>query len=234
MRELLPYLRRWGLRLRLVKSLSWGPWGAAVGLGLGLLLALTARLWPLLMAWQLAALAGVSIFVGVILALAIVWLRPRALLHRARTFDRRLGLAERLATAVEIGTGRLRATPVMTEAQLVDALDAARYTDARVLLPLRASRWALLVLGVLAVALAVSLGLPNPQEDVLLLQAAVREAVEEQIEDLEAVREEIAAGKRSDTSVASKIHDPLLAPLLALPFVSMDHPQAEADHRDLA
>lgn len=163
-----------------------------MGLGLGLLLALTARLWPLLMTWQLAALAGALILIGVLLALAIVWLRPRALLHRARIFDRRLGLAERLATAVEIGTGRLRATPVMTEVQLADALAAARRTDVRALLPLRASRRALLVLGVLAVALTVSLWLPNPQEDVLLQQAAVRAAVEEQIEDLEAVREEIA------------------------------------------
>jgi hypothetical protein len=195
-RKLLPllcvHLRRWGLRLRLVESLSWGPWGAAVGLGLGLLLALVARLWPLLTAWQLAVLAGVLVPVGVALALLIVWLRPRTLLHRARVFDRRLGLAERLATAVEVGTGRLWATPVMAKAQLADALDAARRTDARALLPLRASRRALLALGVLAVALAVSLWLPNPQEDVLLQRAAVREAVEEQIEDLEAVKEEIA------------------------------------------
>lgn len=191
-RKLYVHLRRWGLRLRLVESLSWGPWGAAVGLGLGLLLALTARLWPLLMVWQLVVLAGVLVPVGAALALAIVWLRPRAPLQRARVFDRRLGLAERLATAVEIGTGRLRATPVMAEAQFADALDAARRVDARALLPLRASRWAVLVFGVLAVALVVSLWLPNPQEDVLLQRAAVREAVEEQIEDLEAVKEELA------------------------------------------
>jgi hypothetical protein len=191
-RKLLPYLRRWGLRLRLVESLSWGPWGAAVGLGLGLLLALAARLWPLLVVWQLAALAGVLTLVGVILALVIVWLRPRALLYRARVLDCRLGLAERLTTAVEIGTGRLRATPVMAEAQLADTLDAAHRTDARALLPLRASRWALLVMGILVVALTVSLWLPNPQEDVLLQRAAVREAVEEQIKDLEAVKEELA------------------------------------------
>jgi hypothetical protein len=191
-RRLLIYLRRWELRLRLVESLSWGPWGAAVGLGLGLLLALTARLWPLLMTWQLAALAGALMLVGVTVGLLIVWLRPRSLLHRARIFDRRLDLAERMATAVEVGTGRLRATPVMAEAQAADALAAAHRTDVRTSLPLRASRRALLVLGVLIVALTVSLWLPNPQEDVLLQQAAVRAAVEEQIEDLEAVKEEIA------------------------------------------
>jgi hypothetical protein len=189
--KLRPYLRRWGLRLSLVESLSWGAWGAAVGLGLGLLAALTARLLPLLMARQLAALAGALMLAGVIVALMVVWLRPRTLLQRARVFDRRLGLAERLATAAEIGTGRLRATPAMAHAQLADALAAARRTDVRALLPLRASRRALLVLGVLIVALALSLWLPNPQEDVLLQQAAVQAAVEEQIEDLEAVREEM-------------------------------------------
>ena len=46
------HLRRWGLRLRLVESLSWGPWGGAVGLLLGLLIALAARLWPLLLSRQ--------------------------------------------------------------------------------------------------------------------------------------------------------------------------------------
>jgi hypothetical protein len=186
------HLRRWGLRLRLVESLSWGPWGAAVGLGLGLLLALAARLWPLLLMWQLAALAGASMLIGAILTLAIVWLRPRALLHQARVFDRRLGLAERLATATEIGTGRLRATPAMAGAQLADALVAARRADVRALLPLCASRRALLVLGVLVVVLSASLWLPNPQQDVLLRQAAVQAAVEEQIEDLEAVKEDVA------------------------------------------
>jgi hypothetical protein len=186
------YLRRWGVRLRLVESLSWGPWGVAVGLGLGLLLALVTRLWPLLLVGQLAALAGASMLIGVTLTLAIVWLRPRALLHQARVFDRRLGLAERLATAAEIGAGRLQTAPAMAEAQLADALAAARHVDVRARLPLRASRRALLVLGVLVVALVVSLWLPNPQQDVLLRQAAVQATVEEQIEDLEAVKEDIA------------------------------------------
>jgi hypothetical protein len=145
-----------------------------------------------MMTRYLAVLAGLLVLVGVVLALAIVWLRPRALLQQARIFDRRLGLDERLATAVEIGTGRLRAVPVMAEAQMADTLRAAQRTDARALLPLRASRWALLVFGALAVALTLSLWLPNPQEDVLLREAAVRAAVEEQVKELEAVKEEIA------------------------------------------
>jgi hypothetical protein len=157
-----------------------------------LLLALAARLWPLLMARWLAVSAGLLALAGVMIGLLVVWLRPRALLRLARVFDRLFGLAERLTTAVEIGTGRLRATAAMARVQLADTLDVAARVDVRTMLPLRASRRALLAFGVLALALALSLWLPNPQEDVLLQRAAVREAVEEQIDELEAVQEEVA------------------------------------------
>ena len=185
------HLRRWGLRLRLVESLTWGPWGAVAGMGVGLLLAVAARLWPLLMARVLTGLAGLLTLAGVTVGLAIAWLRPRSLVSSARVFDRRFGLAERLTTAVEIGTGRLRTTPAMAGAQLADALDAAARVDLRTMLPLRGSRRALLTFGGLVAALALSLWLPNSQEDVLLQRAAVRAAVEEQIEALEAVQEEV-------------------------------------------
>jgi hypothetical protein len=186
------YLRRWGLRLRLAESLSWGPWGATVGLGAGLLVALAARLWPLLTARWLAGLAGLLLLAGALVGLGVAWLRPRSVRRLARVFDRRYGLAERLTTAMEIGTGRLRVAPAMAGAQLADTLGAAARVDVRARLPLRASRRALVASGVLAVALLVSLWLPNPQEDVLLRRAAVRAAVEEQIETLEATREEVA------------------------------------------
>lgn len=189
------YLRRWGLLLRLVESLTWGPWGGAVGLGLGLALALAARLWPLLTARWLAGSAGLLALLGAALGLAVAWLWPRSLFRLARAFDRRFGLAERLTTAVEIGAGRLRVMQKMAAAQLSDTLDAAGRVDPRAALPLRASRRALLTFGLLAAALSLSLWLPNPQEDVLLQRAAVRAAVEEQIEDLEAVREEVVGAE---------------------------------------
>jgi hypothetical protein len=187
-------LRRWGLRLRVAESLVWGPWGAAVGLGLGLLLALAARVWPLLMVPVLAALAGTLALAGTTVGLAAVWLRPRSPWRLARIFDRRFGLGERLTTAVEISTARLRATATMARAQLADTLAAAAWAEPRigVLLPLRASRPALLAFGVLALGLTLSLWLPNAQEDVLLQRAAVREAIAEQIEELGAAREEVA------------------------------------------
>lgn len=185
------YLRRWGLRLRLVESLTWGPWGATAGLGVGLLVALAARLWPLLMARWLAVLTVLLSLIGVTVGLVAVWLLPRPLIRLARTFDRRFELAERLTTAVEISTGRLWATPAMAAAQLADTLAVANRVDPRLMLPLRASRRALLIFSVLVTALVLFLWLPNPQEDVLLQRAAVRAAIEEQIEELEAARQEV-------------------------------------------
>jgi len=52
-----------------------------------------------------------------------------------------------------------------------------------------------LAFGVLAAALALSLWMPNHQEDVLLQRDAVHAAIEEQIEELEAMREEVAGAE---------------------------------------
>lgn len=185
-------LRRWGQRVRLSESLIWGPWGASVGLAVGLALALAARMRPLLIARHLIGAAGLLALIGALIGAAAAWLRPRPLSSLARLFDRRFGLAERLTTAVEIADGRLHASPAMAAAQQADALQAARRAPP---LPLRAPRWALVAVIGLAAALALAIGLPNPQEDVLAQQAAVQAAIEEQIEALEEVREEIAAAE---------------------------------------
>lgn len=185
-------LSKWGLRLRLAESLTWGPWGAAAGLGIGLLLALAARLWPLLTQPWLGGLAVFLALTGGAVGLAFAWVRPRSPGRLARIFDRRFALAERLTTALEIGSGRLLVAPMMAAAQLADTLQAAGRVNPGNLLPLRPSRPALAVLGVLVVALAFLLWLPNPQETVLAQRAAVRAAIEEQIEELEAAREAVA------------------------------------------
>lgn len=184
-------LRRWGLRLKLVEGLTWGSWGTVVGLALGIGVALAARLWPLFTARQLGELAALLALSGEAVGLVVAWARPRSLATLAHVFDRRFGLAERLTTAVEIGTGRLQATPALTRAQWADALDAVARIDLPALLPLRLPRRAALVGGMLVVALLLCLWLPNPQEDVLSRRAVVRGAVEEQAAELAALREEM-------------------------------------------
>ena len=59
-------------------------------------LALAARLWPLLVARWLGAVAGLLALLGAMAGLAVVWVRPRSLFRLACIFDRRADLAERL------------------------------------------------------------------------------------------------------------------------------------------
>jgi hypothetical protein len=190
--ELKGHLRRWGLWLRLVESLRWGTWAAAVGMVAGLLLALAARMWPLLLTRWIVVWAGLLMISSTVFGVGVVWMWPRSLFRLARIFDDRLDLAERLTTAIEIEDGRLRTTRRLAQAQLADSLRVAGSVDVRSRIPLRASRRTLLTLSGLVLGLALTLWLPNPQEDVLLRRIAVRGAVEEQIEELEAMREKVA------------------------------------------
>ena len=184
-------LQQWGRRLRWVEGVAWGAWGAVGGLASATALAVAARLWPLLPSRSLvtAALLGPAAggLVGMVAALARPWPRHRL----ARVLDRRLGLAERLTTAVEIAEGRLRTPPAMAAAQRAEMLEAVARVDIRTGLPIRLPRRAPAVLGALALMLGLLLWLPNPQEAVLAQRAAVRAAVGEQIETLEAQREKV-------------------------------------------
>jgi hypothetical protein len=83
----------------------------------------------------------------------------------------------------------------MATAQLTDASTSVQRVDLGAMLPLRAPRRAMLAFGLLTLALLVSLWLPNPQELVILQQEAIQAAIEEQIEDLETVRDEVAGAE---------------------------------------
>jgi len=140
----------------------------------------------------LIALGGTLALAGFAIGVVAPWLRPRSPLRLAYIFDRRFGLAERLTTALELGTGRIRTTQEMARAQISDALQAARSVDVQALLPLRTSRRALFALGFMALALSLACWLPNPQDRVLLQRAALHKTIEAQRERLEAIREEAA------------------------------------------
>jgi len=184
-------LRRWGWRLRWVEGVAWGTWGAVGGLALATAVAVAARLWPFLPTRSLAVVALLGPAAGGLVGMLAALVRPWPRHRLARVLDRRLGLAERLTTAVEIGEGRLRTPPAMAAAQLAETLETIGRVDVRTGLPLRLPRRAPAVLGVLTLGLALLLWLPNPQDAVLAQRAAVRAAVEEQIEALEAQREAV-------------------------------------------
>lgn len=185
-------MRRWALRLRLIEALTWGAWGLVTGLALALILALMARVVPLLMSTALIRWTALLALLGGAGGAVAALLRPYSRHRLARMLDRRLALADRLTTALEIATHRLSPTPPMAAAQLADTQDAVTRADARTALPFRVPHRALLVALALATGLALSLSLPNPQEQVLLRRAAVQAAVEDQIERLETTRSQVA------------------------------------------
>jgi hypothetical protein len=184
-------LARWGLRLRLNQTLRWLPIGLAGGLGAAALLALAARLWPILAQADVLRLSALAAGIGLLAAAAIVLLWRRTPLELAQQFDVLLGLKERLSTAVEIDEGGLPVESMaLAEAQRADAVAALKQANARRALPLRIDwrDWA--VAGIVAGLLALAIFLPNPQEEVLAEQVAVEAAIAEEIQQLEDLRDQ--------------------------------------------
>jgi hypothetical protein len=201
----------------------------AAGLLVAGLIAAAARLWPLLALPWLLALAGLWPLVGLMTALSIVWLWPRSPLARARFFDRRLDLRERISTAVEIQQGAIAVPESMAREQLADALNAAQEADPAAAIPLRIDirDWFPAVISL--ALLAAALWLPNPMQDVLAERAAVREALEGQVEVLEALAEEIAADPRLSEADQQELLEILDGTVVKLQAGNLTREEALAD-----
>ena len=122
-------LSRWDGRLRLQHSLQWLPRGLFFGLLAAALLALVARIWPLLPTWQVLRLGLILAAAGMLIALLVVWVWRRRPLDLARRFDLLFGLKERISTALEIEAGAL---PVESETLARAQLDQAVHAVATV------------------------------------------------------------------------------------------------------
>ena len=194
--ELLFLLDRWVVRRRAVESVIACARGLSLGLIAGVLIALTARSFPLLVTWQAAALAGGGAALGALVALAVTWLRPITPIAAARYFDRRFDLAERVSTALEIHRGILTAPDELARQQRADALAHAQRVNAAARLPFRLPRRESLAVVVLATALVAALLLPNPMQGILAQRAAVRAAQQESAQQLAQVRAQVAANDR--------------------------------------
>lgn len=190
-RTLTRELARWNRRLRLTRSVLWGPRGIIAGLALGLVAALISRLRPWLLPEQIAWGTGL-LTLGLLLGLlAWLWLKPQPPQRLARYFDRRFALQERTSTALEITRGTIPAPPALLEHQLNDAVDRASAVDPRAYLPVRVRWWELGALLALAALLAFLLLSENPQTSQLLAERALDEAIAEQARSLEEQMEAI-------------------------------------------
>ena len=197
--QLLNLIARWDRRFRLQQSLVWLPRGIAAGLVPGLALAVVARLRPWLFPEQIAVVAGAAVALGVALTLLVIWMSRHDPLAMARRFDRLFGLKERVSTALELAAGGIRSpNPEITTRLLSDTLARARRIDARAYLPLRPVRRDLGIVAALLLALVLLLVLDNPQAAVLAEQQALQEAIQEQVAELENLRDDVLQNSELD------------------------------------
>ncbi|HTY09135.1 MAG TPA: hypothetical protein VMF29_08220 [Candidatus Edwardsbacteria bacterium] len=189
LRQIKGKLTLWDMRLRATQSLIWLPRGMVGGLIVALILAVVSRFRPLLDRASLTVLGIALPLIGGAAALLAVWLWRRSALSNARRFDQIFGLRERISTALELSQGALPIeSDLIARRQVAQAAQVAGRVKAGKHLPLRLDwRW---WAGLLAAALALTLALviPNPQDQVLAQQAAVKAAITESLTKLEQLK----------------------------------------------
>ena len=203
------HVRRWARRQRAVRGVRWGLRAVLFGVALGCALALIARLRPWLLPEQVAQATATLTLVLLFGALLAAWMwPPRGLLLRARHFDRRFGLAERVSTALELLEDGVL-PPEVGARQLADARRAAEQVNVRVALPLRVRKeeFAAFV-GLCGLFAALSL-LPNPQAEALRAEQAWQQTLSAQVAALEAQIEAIEADDALDAAAQQALTAPL-------------------------
>ncbi len=186
-------VKQWDQRLRLRQTLLWLPRSLMPGLVLGIVIALLARVRPLLQTGQIALIAGVGAALGAVVMLCVVWLWRRPALTSARRFDVLLRLNERVSTALEISAGTIHTNDELARRQLEDARTQASAVRIGDHLPLTLYRNDWLIAAILALVLALLLILPNAQASALTQAAAQQVAITEAADTLRDLTEDVAA-----------------------------------------
>lgn len=191
-RELNRTINSWDRYLRLLTSWKWLPRALIIGLTLSVGVAVASRFYPILLAEQVLLVSAGLLVISLALTMLVVWLWPRSTIKKARRFDLLFDLKERLSTAVEIDAGQIAVeSTVIATKQLEETLLAANSIRGRDYLPIK-TRW-LEWLGVIVLGglLAGAILYPNPQERLIQQQVEIEQAVAEELERLEVLREEI-------------------------------------------
>ncbi|MBW4439242.1 MAG: hypothetical protein KME04_19030 [Pleurocapsa minor GSE-CHR-MK-17-07R] len=192
-RDLEKLVRRWDSRWRRGRLALWIPRALAAALAACIMLAVIARLTPLLTSGALLAVSVIILLAACIVTGTVVWLRERQVLTAARRFDRMLGLNESVSTALELRDGAIRTTDEFLSLQLADARDRASSAPASLMIPM-GWRWRELVgVAALIAILALLIALPNPNDLLAAQDANVREAIAEAAETVRDLTQQVAA-----------------------------------------
>ena len=183
--QLATALRPWRRRLALQQALSWTGRGIITGLILACLLLLISRLIPWVTAPRWAI--GIGIACCLFAFSASIWYRP-SLARTARLVDARLSLHDRTGTAWEMRNE----TAPLYGLQQRDALKQLSQHVPSKAISLRPRRSSLVTSGIVVVALALLVLLPNPMTAALQQQAAFQARIAKQITGIEHLRSSLA------------------------------------------
>ncbi len=239
--ELTNYLRQWNGRRRLRDGLLWLPRGVLVGLLLAVVVATAARLRPLLTGQEVMWAAIGLTLVGMVAALILLFWQRRDLWQQAQFADTQFALNERTTTAVEIHNGTIQTTPVLAEQQLNDTVTAVQQVDSKTQLPLRLNQQDWLIILIAIALLAVAILLPNAQEAILQEQRELKQAIEDQAAELEALAQEIQENPDLTAEQREDLLEPVESAIEGLNEGNLSQEEAvavlseaEADLRELA
>ncbi|MCL5995925.1 MAG: hypothetical protein M1546_07700 [Chloroflexi bacterium] len=187
-------IRAWSARARLQHSLHWLFFGLACGLGIALVIAVLARIFPILSATAVVGFAVTCALLGALSAFLWPWARAwrRSPASWARQFDQQFKLKERLSTAIELHEGTLdMQNDSLRRQQQADAGQVAEGIDIHKRLPLRLSERYILFTLAIGLALTLAIALPNPQQAVLANRAQLQQVLAEQLRQVEEVKQEV-------------------------------------------
>ncbi len=184
-------LARWENRYELRLLSKTVPRSLIVAAIVSLVVGVSGYLHFRLRAEQLAVISAALFAGGFLLNLVKTAIFPRSPQERARYFDIEFGLQERISTAMELMSGRLRTHPEIESRQIADALVHARQINARDSIPLdfRPRELTLMCVLLLAALLVIALPLLTGQYPVV---AAPSVTLEEPIEEVREIIETVA------------------------------------------
>lgn len=224
--ELEQSVKSWLAWYRFRQAVHWGERGLTLGLMVALGFIVVARFKAVYSLEQLIQIASLASWIGFGwgVFVALVW--PYSRMTAARFFDLQFDLGERTSTALELAQKRIEAPDWLAEQQLADAVESARAVNPRAGLPIRFSRLEVLSLCAAAGLVAASLLLPNKQFAILTQQQTLNSAVAKEVQELEAIRRNVADDKKLTDDQKELLTQPLNAAIQQLQAGNLTQQQA--------
>lgn len=195
--------------MRAIRALRWAVRGVIGGVLAGVLSGVLLMLLGRVVEREYVAMVAVAALFGSFLPAGAALLWPWPQLSRARYFDRRLRLRERLSAAIEISQGVLQPPAGLAARQREDAQRACSQVDARRQLPLRIPGREL----ALAFSVILLSALPYLFGDRFFTfarrQQEIRRAIEEEAARVASVQEAVANTGRLEPESVETLLSPL-------------------------